>query len=101
MGLQFTQGLREIFPRTEHCSKSKTILPKECMSDHGETVLSEGKDQSRVLVIQIERAATLPYLLIRFNLVKSKIRFTPARIMNAREPAPESHCEILTLNGTL
>jgi len=51
-------------------------------------------------MIQMGRAATLPYLLIRFNLVKSKIRFTAARIMNAREPAPELYCEILTLDGT-
>ena len=40
--------------------------------------------------VRISPQCTESYLLIRFNLVNSKIRFTPARITNARVPAPES-----------
>lgn len=40
--LQLTRALEQSVPRTQHCSKSKTVLPKHSMSNRGETVLSEG-----------------------------------------------------------
>lgn len=90
INLQFTRELQFNLPRTKHCSKPETILSKQGVSNHGEAVLSEGGDQPSILMTLVSaRDATVPYLLIRFNLVKSKIRFTPARITNARKPAPE------------